>query len=207
MANNSPVLPSDAKAVIPDSTASLCSGFVKALLRLPVLFYQFLNWLLDENGNLNPSVLGTGTLEFSAVQLQEVGRFLCNGSEKSRTTYANLFGVIGTTFGPGDGVNTFKIPDFRDRFPIGTSGTKALASTGGAETVSLVVENVPKHSHTFALEHDGEASEGGNWATWEAGRTTAELPTGGVTSEVGSDDPQVVNIMPPWLSVFIYIRA
>jgi microcystin-dependent protein len=41
------------------------------------------------------------------------GFLLCNGDAVSRTTYANLFGVIGTTFGAGNGSTTFNLPDLR----------------------------------------------------------------------------------------------
>lgn len=45
------------------------------------------------------------------------GWLKANGAAISRTTYANLFAAIGTTFGAGDGVNTFNLPDLRGEFP------------------------------------------------------------------------------------------
>ena len=60
----------------------------------------------------------------------------CDGSAVSRSTYSTLFGVIGTTYGAGDGSSTFNLPDLQDNVAIGKSGTKALASTGGANTVA-----------------------------------------------------------------------
>lgn len=59
---------------------------------------------------------------------------LCNGALVSRATYANLFAVIGTTYGAGDGSTTFALPDLRQRFPLGkaASGTgSTLGSSGG----------------------------------------------------------------------------
>lgn len=44
------------------------------------------------------------------------GYLPCNGAEVSRTVYADLFAVIGTTFGDGDGVTTFNLPDLRGEF-------------------------------------------------------------------------------------------
>ena len=55
------------------------------------------------------------------------GWLLCNGAAVSRSTYAGLFAKIGTKYGTGDGSTTFNLPDFRDRYPIG-SGTNALAT-------------------------------------------------------------------------------
>lgn len=71
------------------------------------------------------------------------GWFLCDGSAVSRTTYAALFAALGTAYGAGDGSTTFNLPDLRDNFPVGKSGTKALGSTGGAAT----------HHHDLAGGH------------------------------------------------------
>lgn len=75
------------------------------------------------------------------------GYLLCNGSAVSRTDYATLFGVIGTTYGAGDGSTTFNLPDLSGRVVIGVSGTHALASTGGSETVTLSASELPAHTH------------------------------------------------------------
>ena len=60
----------------------------------------------------------------------------CNGAAVSRSTYSALFAIIGTTYGAGDGASTFNVPDLQDNVAVGKSGTKALASTGGANTVA-----------------------------------------------------------------------
>ena len=60
----------------------------------------------------------------------------CNGAAVSRSTYSALFAIVGTTYGAGDGATTFNVPDLQDNVAIGKSGTKALASTGGANTVA-----------------------------------------------------------------------
>jgi len=60
----------------------------------------------------------------------------CNGAAVSRSTYSALFAVIGTTYGAGDGSTTFLVPDLQDNVPVGKSNNKALASTGGANTVT-----------------------------------------------------------------------
>jgi microcystin-dependent protein len=60
----------------------------------------------------------------------------CNGQAVSRTTYAALFAIVGTTYGVGDGSSTFNVPDLQDNVPVGKSNNKALASTGGANTVT-----------------------------------------------------------------------
>ena len=59
----------------------------------------------------------------------------CNGQAVSQSTYADLFAIIGTTYGDPGGGN-FSVPDLQDNVPVGKSGTKSLASTGGANTVT-----------------------------------------------------------------------
>lgn len=76
------------------------------------------------------------------------GYLPCDGSEVSRTAYAELFTAIGTTYGSGDGGTTFNVPDISGRVVIGVSGAHAMASTGGDETVTLQTANLPAHSHS-----------------------------------------------------------
>jgi microcystin-dependent protein len=59
----------------------------------------------------------------------------CNGAAVSRSTYSDLFGVISTTYGAGDGSSTFNVPDLQDKVAVSKSNNKNLASTGGANTV------------------------------------------------------------------------
>ena len=60
----------------------------------------------------------------------------CNGAAVSRSTYAALFAIVGTTYGAGDGSSTFNVPDLQDNVAVGKSNNKALASTGGANAVA-----------------------------------------------------------------------
>jgi microcystin-dependent protein len=64
------------------------------------------------------------------------GYLECNGQAVSRSTYAALFAVIGTTYGSGNGSTTFTLPDLQDNITLSKSPNKALASTGGANTVA-----------------------------------------------------------------------
>ena len=70
------------------------------------------------------------------------GYLLCDGSAVSRTTYADLFTVISTTYGSGDGSTTFNVPQLQGKVPQGYDGnTYNLAGTGGANTVTVSVTN------------------------------------------------------------------
>ena len=70
------------------------------------------------------------------------GYVLCNGAAISRSTYADLFAVISTTYGSGDGSTTFNVPQLQGKMPQGYDGnTYNLAGTGGANTVTVAVTN------------------------------------------------------------------
>jgi microcystin-dependent protein len=78
----------------------------------------------------------TGTVvPWTAVSVA-TGFLECDGTAVSRTTYAALFAIVSTTYGVGDGSSTFNLPDLQDNIAMGKSGSKSLASTGGANTVT-----------------------------------------------------------------------
>ena len=78
-----------------------------------------------------------GTIKPWPKAAAPAGYLLCDGSAVSRTTYADLFAVISTTYGAGDSSTTFNVPDLQGKFPQGKSGTTSLAGTGGAN-LSLI---------------------------------------------------------------------
>ena len=57
-----------------------------------------------------------------------------------------LFSLLGATYG-GDGVNTFALPDLRGRVSVSSGSNYPLGSTGGVESVTLNVNQIPAHSH------------------------------------------------------------
>ena len=108
-----------------------------------------------------------GSMQAFAGSSAPTGWLLCNGTTASRTTYSNLYSVIGTTYGVGDGSTTFGLPDMRGRVPMGagtgnqlnasgsgaiTGGTGMTARTagafGGEETHLLTSAEMPSHTHT-----------------------------------------------------------
>lgn len=102
-----------------------------------------------------PSSIPTGTVNPYAGTTEPSGWLFCYGQAISRSTYADLFGVISTTYGVGDGATTFNLPDLRGRVVAGKDdmgGSSAnrltdqsggvdgdvLGDSGGAETHQLV---------------------------------------------------------------------
>jgi microcystin-dependent protein len=81
----------------------------------------------------------TGGLIMWGTGTAPSGWLLCAGAAVSRTTYAALFAVIGTTFGVGDGSTTFNVPNYTSRMPYGTT----VGSTGGSADAVVV-----SHTHT-----------------------------------------------------------
>ena len=143
-------------------------------------------------------LMPTSTILPYAGSAAPTGYFLCDGSAKSRTTYAGLFAIIGTTYGVGDGSTTFNIPDLRGRVIAGQDdmgGTSAnrltgqtggvdgdiLGGTGGAETHTLSITQMPSHDHgggTVGTGFLGDVSGGG-------GRIHPEGNGGNVSSQGG----------------------
>ena len=107
-----------------------------------------------------------GCVQMYAGSSEPDGWLFCDGREVSRTTYAELFAVIGTTYGAGNGSTTFNLPDLRQRFPLGkaSSGTgNVLGSTGGALTQTLTTSHLPSHSHgsgSLSTSSNGSHSHG-----------------------------------------------
>ena len=117
------------------------------------------------------------------------GYLPCDGAAVSRSTYADLFSAISTSYGAGDGASTFNVPNLQARFPIGYDGGSSygLAATGGATTASytpagtnaghaITEAQMPSHTHD---------TWGVNWpsGSWTGGTGTTQS---GVTQASGS---------------------
>lgn len=92
----------------------------------------------DFNGGNLTGIQGVNTgliVPWSTASLPS-GFLECAGAAVSRSTYSDLFAVVGTTYGAGDGSTTFTLPDLQDNVVLGRSPGKALATTGGSNTVA-----------------------------------------------------------------------
>ena len=76
------------------------------------------------------------------------GYLICDGTAVLRSSYPELFSVIGVTYGPGDGETTFNLPDMAGRAALGVSNNYLLGVSGGEETHSLIVDEIPLHAHS-----------------------------------------------------------
>lgn len=96
-------------------------------------------------GSLSP--IGTINMYGGSYCNIPSGWLLADGTAVSRTTYADLFDVVGTNFGCGDGSTTFNLPNLIEKFPRGAPACTNPGGTGGADTVTLNVSEIPSHSH------------------------------------------------------------
>src|SRR5579875_811640 len=78
------------------------------------------------------------------------GWALCNGQLLPINQNQALFSLLGTTYG-GNGQTTFALPDLRGRVPLSSGSGFTLGQTGGAETVTLTVGNLPPHIHSLTV--------------------------------------------------------
>jgi microcystin-dependent protein len=89
-----------------------------------------------------------GEIRMFAGNFAPAGWMFCEGQSLPISDYQTLYALIGTTYG-GDGQSTFALPDLRGRIPLHSGGGFTLAETGGAETVTLTVQQIPAHSHAL----------------------------------------------------------
>ena len=151
----------------------------------------------------------------------------CNGAAVSRSTYSALFAIISTTYGAGDGATTFNLPDLQDNVAMGKSGTKALASTGGANTVAssgniggttanatLSEAQLASHTHTSGANTAGGNAFGMPPYPGRAGRFATTSNTGSTGSGTGHQHNMSAtftgdstSVLQPYLTVIYIIKT
>ena len=176
----------------------------------------------------------TGEIKMWGIATAPTGYLLCNGTAVSRSTYAALFAVYGSTFGAGDGSTTFNLPDFRDRMPIGAGSTYSLAATGGSATTTLSTGNLPSHNHTatstspvtdpshrhYVGSNDSTAEPGGdpnqefvrnagvgNGPNTYSNYTTTGITVATSTTTANTGSGTAVTTISPYLGIYYIIKT
>ena len=103
-----------------------------------------------------------GEIRMVGFSFAPAGWMMCAGQLLPISENETLFQLIGTTYG-GDGQSTFALPDLRGRLPIHQGNGFILAETGGAEEITLTVNQIPTHAHPFvAAAVDGNQTSAQN---------------------------------------------
>ena len=87
-----------------------------------------------------------GEIKMFGGNFAPAGWMFCEGQLLPISENETLFQLIGTTYG-GDGQSTFALPDLRGRLPLHQGNGAVLGETGGAEEVTLTVNQIPAHGH------------------------------------------------------------
>lgn len=150
--------------------------------------------------SLKEALCPVGTIQAYSAETAPDGWLVCDGSAVSRTTYATLFALVGSSFGQGDGSTTFNLPDLRGRFLRGWANGSALdpdadartaMNTGGntADNIGSVqghafqththIQNAHSHEQQ-AVNNDGAA--GSARPAWGASVNTTPSATANTTA-------------------------
>lgn len=162
--------------------------------------------------NANP----TGSLIMWTTGTAPTGWLLCAGAAVSRSTYAALFAVIGTTFGVGDGSTTFNVPNYTNRTPYGTT----VGATGGSAD-AVVVTHTHTATSTVADAGHRHGAPDGNGTVYNgpyiAGATSTsaitnqtEIATTGITVATTNASAGVSGTnanLPPYLGINFIIKT
>lgn len=133
--------------------------------------------LLYHSGERAINIMPTGLIAPYGGSTAPDGWLLCDGAAVSRTTYAELFAIIASAYGNGDGSTTFNLPNLKGRAPVGLDAAQTefdvLGETGGAKLQA---------AHTHALTQWGSSpspAAGDAWVTRD-GSNRLRIVTGGV---------------------------
>ncbi len=160
-----------------------------------------------------PNIAPTGMVSPFAGSEAPTDWLMCDGADVSRTTYARLFEVIGTTYGEGDGSTTFVLPNLGGRVPVGKSAQPefdTLGKTGGAKDHTLVVGQTPSHGHDVRISRDRATGGGAVFtmvASVQKGVTNdlGDQETYGQTNSVGGGGPH--NNLQPYITLNYIIKT
>ena len=139
-----------------------------------------------------------GTINAFGGSTAPDGWLLCQGQAVSRTTYADLFAIIGTAFGAGDGSTTFNVPDLRESVPKGAGLTGNSANHLDADGLAVgefIDDRVQKHTHNAAISYSYTSTEpGGSWQVGSGAMVYANIASIGNNSGRTGDTTEVKSV-------------
>lgn len=144
--------------------------------------------------NTNETPIGSGHEYFGSTLPDNY--VWADGSAISRTNYSELFEVIGTTYGDGDGTTTFNVPDLRRRYPLTKGDNDTLGTTGGSEELYAQANptgggmNYQNASRNFQTNYRTTGT--GNKEGSTQSNTNAGIVVVGTTDANSSREPYVI---------------
>lgn len=158
------------------------------------------------------ALLPTGTIITFAGVTVPTGWLECRGQDVLRSDYPRLWAALGPTYGNGNGVTTFTLPNLQGRFPLGAVANHRLGSVGGEEAHALTVDEMPAHQHDVCGTNNVWAGVG-IWKTnvgagtgWQGASGSAEGELARLTTKrVGGSASH--NNMPPFQVIRFIIKA
>lgn len=150
--------------------------------------------------NHNDTPIGSG-YEYFGTTLPD-NYVWADGSAISRTDYSELFEVIGTAYGEGDGATTFNVPDLRRRYPLMSSGTNndndKIGATGGSEGLYAMANprgdglNYKNAGRSFITDYWVDGWSGTSKGTGGRENSNAGIVVVGTTDPSTSREPYVI---------------
>jgi hypothetical protein len=137
--------------------------------------------------NLGIVLVPAGAVVSFAMNTAPTGYLKCDGSAVSRSTYADLFTAIGTTFGSGNGSTTFNLPELRGEFVRGWDDGRGIDS--GRAFGSAQGDQFGAHTHTYQRNIDGGSGQPGG-----SGGSLSTLNTGSAGGITNSSETRPRNI-------------
>ena len=159
-----------------------------------------------QKGEIGGAPVGQVVAWSGSASSLPTGYLLCDGSAVSRSTYAPLFAVVGTTHGAGDGSSTFNLPDLRDKFVLGASNSTgdttypgvSPGATGGSADATLV-----SHTHNLLYNHGAFGGTSGA-VTPRSGNTPV---TPGISGRISTEGSSATNAnLPPYYALAYIIQ-
>jgi microcystin-dependent protein len=151
-----------------------------------------------------------GEIRMFGGNFAPAGWMFCEGQLIPISEYETLFNLIGTAYG-GDGQETFALPDLRGRLPIHQGNGFIVGETGGSESITLTVNQIPSHGHPLLASssvandpnpNNNVLGEPSLFTTFVAANPAATMSTSFI-SPVGGSQPH--SNMQPYLCVSFII--
>jgi microcystin-dependent protein len=224
----SPLTPAVIDGVVPTVFNQICATF-KMLKALGPIIQTFVHWAFTSTGEATPEfkalfasigVPTGGLIDWPIGGSLPDGFLSANGQTVSRVVYADLFSVIGTFYGAGDGVTTFALPDFTDRFRVGASGVVGVGSEGGNATVSLIEANNGPHTHRAVAAAQGVNAYNTIWGSSpDLSKTGKVYPSDHGLTNIATEEVPIATtlessgagtafaILPPFVATIVLIKT